>query len=300
MSVEFQDYYQVLGVQKTASQDEIQKAYRRLAKKYHPDINKEKGAEDKFKKIAEAYAVLKQPESRRRYDTLGSGWKGGEPFTPPKTWQNVGFDFGGGVGGTHSGFSNFFDMFFRDAFTGSSRQEDGEDLEANITVSLLDALEGAQKSFSISGGAKTKQLQVNIPPGATEGSKIRLKGHGGKGENGGRNGDLLLKLHLAPDPNFKVIGHDIHTVVALAPWEAALGAHVEVPLVRGRVKLTIPAGTQSGTTLRLRGKGLPHGKSPPGDALVETKIVVPTTLSAKEKELLETLSKVSSFQPRAT
>lgn len=347
MPVQFQDYYQTLGVSRTASQDEIRKNFRKLAVKYHPDKNPgNKEAEERFKKINEANEVLSDPEKRKRYDTLGANWKGGQEFRPPSGWEQAfggmggrpgaggarEFHFGGGGPEGRGGFSDFFDMLFGQTGAGGVHGRAGgrggrragggvpvdfgdfmsaggepEDApagqEAEIAVSLEDALRGATKSFRIEmaepdGSSRTRTCQVKIPVGTTDGSRIRLAGLGRDAY--GRPTDLLLKLNIAPDSHFKIEGYDLRTVLSVTPWEAALGASVPLRTPEGgEGHLRVPPGTGSGKTLRLRGKGLPRGKGlEPGDLLVEIQIAVPNPLSDEEKKLFEQLAAVSRFNPR--
>jgi len=331
--VEFQDYYQALEVPRDASKADIQKAYRKLARKYHPDINKEPGAEDKFKKVSEAYEVLKDPEKRKSYDSLGANWKSGQEFRPPPEWGDIKFEFGGspfGAGGEGSfGFgdtSDFFDILFGagrrsgssgqggafdSMFTNASARspQTGQSSEANLTISLEDAYQGATKSITLeslerdpSGATvkKNRSYQVKIPKGTTQGSAIRLAGQGAQGRGGGKAGDLLLRISIAPHPDFKLQGHDLITPLKVTPWEAALGHKINVRGVNGEYKITVPAGAQSGQKLRLRGKGLPKKSGEAGDLIAEIKIVVPQELSDEEKELIERLASVSKFNPRTT
>lgn len=328
MGVRFQDYYETLGVPRTATDVEIKKAYRRLAQKYHPDVNKDPGSEAKFKQLGEAYEVLKDPEKRKRYDALGANWRSGQDFTPPPGWENVHFNFRGSPGAgagfdfqEMGGFSDFFEMLFGGGGMGGRRRapggrramdesffsSSGEDHEAEITISLEEAFHGAKKSIALEmavpdpRGAlrKTrKQYDVRIPPGTTEGSRIRLAGQGAPGR-GGAAGDLFLVVHIAPHPVFTVHGHDLHMTLKLAPWEAALGAKIQVPALGGNLSLTIPPRTQSGQHLRLRGKGLPLGGGRGhGDLIAVTRIVVPDSLSVRERELFEELARTSHFNPR--
>jgi curved DNA-binding protein len=317
MAVKFQDYYEILGVKRDASQDEIRRAYRKLARKYHPDVNKDKGAEDKFKQVNEAHEVLKDPEKRKLYDQLGPDYKAGQDFKPPPGWENVHFEFRtspGAEGFGFGGFSEFFETLFggrRAGSAGGSRPAAwtmrGQDHEAEITISLEDAYRGATRTVTLQGYEVDGQgqmrptsstYQVRIPAGVTEGGRIRLAGKGGAGMGGGPAGDLYLKVHIEPHPRYRLQGHDLKVEVPVAPWEAALGATVEVPVVDGTVSLKIPAGIQSGHKLRLRGKGLPRKGSDRGDLLAEIKIVVPKKLSAREKELFAEMAKVSGFDPR--
>ncbi len=319
MAVKFQDYYETLGVGRTASEDEIKRAYRKLARKYHPDVNKDKDAEEKFKQVNEAHEVLKDPEKRKLYDQLGADWHAGQDFKPPPGWENVHFEFQAGPGAEAfdfgGGFSDFFETLFGGRMArggGATRRQAswvmrGQDHEAEIQVSLEDAYHGAARTITLQGHEIDTQgqvrpalqnLQVKIPPGVTDGTRIRLTGKGGAGMGGGPAGDLYLKVRLEPHPRFRVEGHDLQVEVPVTPWEAALGATVKVPIIDGSVSLKIPAASQSGQKLRLRGKGLPKKGSKRGDLLVVVKIVVPKSPSAREKELFEELARVSNFDPR--
>lgn len=314
MSVAYQDYYQILEVGRGATQAEIQKAYRKLARKYHPDVSKEKGAEDKFKKATEAYEVLKNADTRKKYDQLGSNWKAGEPFSSGKGTQG-GVDFGEAFSGT--GFSSFFDALFgsQGKKERAYRSDYSEPMdfgaveqEATIEVSLEEAFSGVEKEIIIKplassrepvGSKSQKRIKVRIPPGAIEASKIRLKGQGRSGVAGGRPGDLILKVRLKPHPIFHAEKYDVIGVLKLAPWEAALGAKVSVATLGKSVTLTVAAGTQGGHRLRLKGKGLPRQKHEAGDIYYEVKIAIPEELSDEERQHFEALARISKFQPRA-
>lgn len=319
MAVKFQDYYETLGVGRNASQDEIRKAYRKLARKYHPDVNKDKEAEEKFKQVNEAHEVLKDPEKRKRYDQLGPDWQAGQDFKPPPGWENVHFEFRSDPGaeefGFGDGFSDFFGMLFGNRMAGGTRTTGGQatwlmrgqDHEAQLEISLEDAYGSATRTITLQGHEidpqgqvrpTTQNVQVKIPPGVTDGTRIRLAGKGGEGMGGGPPGDLYLRVKLEPHPRFRANGHDLEVDVQIAPWEAALGATVEVPVMNGTVNLKIPSGTQSGQKLRLRGKGLPRNGDGPGDLFARVKIVVPKELNAREKELFSKLAEESSFNPR--
>jgi curved DNA-binding protein len=321
--LDYKDYYATLGVQKDASQDDIQKAYRKLARKLHPDVNKEPEAELKFKEIGEAYEVLKDPDKRKKYDQFGSDWKrtGGAP----PGWEGFGgqgFDFGGMGGG--EGFSSFFEMLFGGAgpgrrgarrggggfpgagfgggnpFGGGSA---GSDTEAQITLTLEEAVRGGTREITLADPStgQRKTLSVRIPEGIRPGQKIRLAGQGQPGFDERQAGDLLLKIEIAPDPRFRVEGSDIHTTVPVAPWEAALGGEAEVETPTGRLRIKIPAGSSSGRKIRLRGKGLTlagGAKGEKGDLLAEIRILVPEPLSDEERSLFEQLAEISSFRPR--
>ena len=297
MPVKFQDYYETLGVGRNASEGEIKKAYRKLARKYHPDVNKDKEAEEKFKQVNE----LKDPEKRKLYDQLGPDWQAGQDFKPPPGWENVHFQFRTDPGteafGFDDGFSDFFGMLFGNRMAGGTRTAGGhatwlmrgQDHEAEVAISLEDAYQLRPT---------VQNLQVKIPPGVTHGSRIRLRGKGGEGMGGSPPGDLYLRVKLEPHPRFRVDGHHLQIDVPVAPWEAALGTTVEVNTLDGAVNLKIPPGSQSGQKLRLRGKGLSRNGDGPGDLFARVKIVVPKKLSNQEKELFSKMAEVSSFNPR--
>ncbi len=313
MGVKYKDYYEILGVPRTATQEEIQRAYRKLARKYHPDVNKEPGAEEKFKEINEAYEVLRDPEKRRRYDQLGSHWKAGQDFTPPPGWD-IHFDFGSGkdfedilfgFGRGKEGFSDFFEMLFgrgrqRTYDTGGfgfTRVQDGEDQEAVISISLEDAYFGRTKVINLPNTGKS--YEVKIPPGILPGQKIRLAGQGAPGIGGGKSGDLYLKVEIEPHPVFRLEGKDFYMNLPLTPWEAVLGGDVSVNTLDGPVTVRILPGTQSGQKLRLKGKGMPSPKGERGDLYLVVQIMVPKEPSREERELFEKLQKISRFNPRA-
>ncbi len=330
MAVQFQECYETLGVLRTASQAEITKAYRKLARKYHPDVNKEKGTEEKFKQIAEAYAVLKDPEKRKKYDALGPNWHTGEDFTPPSDWQEFHFDFpdgaatgrkaGGGPGSVSGDFSDFFATLFGGEALGGSgfgrpnfRSDRGfwsmrpQAQEADVTISLEEAYHGATRSLilqtmehSPDGTFRpaSQQYEVKIPAGVTEGSRIRLAKQGGVPPGGHEPADVFLRVQIAPHPIFKFDNGDLHVEVPVTPWEAALGAKVDVPTLDGIVKMIVPPNTQGGKRFRLRGKGLPRIGGERGDLYVTVRITVPHSLTPKEHELFEELQKTSSFNPR--
>jgi curved DNA-binding protein len=319
MSVKYKDYYKTLNVDRKADGDEIQKAFRKLARKYHPDVNKDPGAEDKFKELNEAYEVLKDPVKRDKYDNLGASWQSGDPFEGFRGFRGGGggnpfSGFGGGQkqsGFEGNDFSDFFETLFGGAgfsdqgggFSpfgnpGRPPPQKGEDLEVEITINLADAYHGATRNLNLaSGNGQKKSYQIKIPAGATEGMKIRLSGQGKVGMNGVPNGDLFLKVKLEKHPLFTVEGKNISTSVDIAPWEAALGAKIEVPTLDGMVTMTVPAGAQTGQKMRLKGKGFPH-KAARGDLYVHLNLVMPKHLSETEKKLFEKLAKASHFNPR--
>jgi curved DNA-binding protein len=323
MAVKFKDYYEVLDVPRTASGDDIKKAYRKLARKFHPDVNKDAGAEERFKEATEAYEVLGDPDNRKKYDELGARWKAGEEFKPPPGWENVHFEFHRRPGGMDipfdeaGGFSDFFEMLFgmgggRGGAFGRAGAfaRRGLNQEADLTITLEEALHGCRKQISLQNAQldaqgqvrrDTTSYQVTIPPGTTQGSRIRMGGQGGKGEGGAPAGDLFLRVHIAPHPRFRMHGKDLLVDLPLAPWEAALGGKVEVPTPTGPATVTIPPGTQSGKKLRLRGKGMPaRGGQAAGDVIAETMIRIPERLTEAERAGYEQLRDASSRSPRGT
>lgn len=348
MAVEFKDYYKILGVPRTASSDDIRKAFRKLAREYHPDVAKDKkNAEEKFKEINEAYEVLGDSDKRKKYDTLGADWKSGG-FRPPPgggaggqgyrtyTWQPGGggagaeeFQFGG------TGFSDFFEQFFGGGMGGggfgrrggggfAQEREQGNDVEADLMVTLEEATRGAIRPITLRrvircpeckgtgvvgrrtcpkcGGQgqieDTQTYKVKIPAGVRDGQKLRVAGQGEPGTGGAPAGDLYLRVRLASHPDFRVEGGDLFHDVDLAPWEAALGTNVSVPTLSGSVNIKIPPGTQNGQRLRVRGRGLPSRGGEAGDLYVIARVQMPKELSEKEKELWEQLARVSHFNPR--
>jgi curved DNA-binding protein len=318
MPVQYKDYYESLGVQRTASADEIKKSFRKLARLHHPDVAKDKKkSEEKFKEINEAYEVLSDPAKRKKYDELGANWKSGAEFRPPpgagnfsggRTYRTTGqggveheFEFGG------TGFSDFFEQIFGGArrgaggfgqhgsFSDDELAERGRDVEGDILVTLEEAARGSVRSVTVRHGSRNETHQVKIPAGVTEGQRLRIAGRGEHGSGGGTAGDLYLRVRLAKHPDFDVEDHNLIYEAELAPWEAALGSEISVPTLTGRVKIKIAPGTQSGQKLRVRGRGLP----PSGDLMVVAKIVVPAKLSDAEKKLWELLKRESKFNPRA-
>ncbi len=320
MPAEFKDYYATLGVARDASADEIKKAFRKLARLYHPDTAKDKKtAEAKFKEINEANEVLSDPDKRKKYDTLGAGWQDAGNFQSPPPGaggQEQDFHFGG------TGFSDFFEQYFsggsRYGFpqgfdeggpTGSAprgRSRRGHDIEGDILVTLEEAMHGTQRPISLqtanrqTGAVQTHSFEVRIPPGATDGRRIRVPGQGEPGQNGGEAGDLYLRVRHAAHPEFTTEEADMHHELDLAPWEAVLGAEVIVPTLDGSIKLRIPAGSENGQNLRVRGRGLPKGKTGErGDFFVKLQIVLPDKISDAERALWEQLRSASTFNPRA-
>ena len=312
MAVSYKYYYKLLGVEREAKAEEISKAYKKLARKYHPDLNPgDKQAEEKFKEINEAYEVLKDPEKRKLYDQLGPNWQHGQQFQGEPGYENVHFTFNG-KSFDGSGFSDFFETLFGGAAAGggrganfgpdpfggfSSRPRRGRDVEAELPLSLEEASSGGRRTVTLQMPQGPKTLEVNVPAGIREGAKLRLAGQGDPAP-GGTPGDLFLRVRYLPHPQFKVEGENLHCDVALAPWEAVLGAKVAVPTLEGQVELNIPAGSSSGRKFRLRGKGLGSGVNR-GDLLARVMIKVPAQLSAEERELWQKLADVSSFKARA-
>ncbi len=316
--MEYRDYYKVLGVARTAAAEDIKKSYRRLARKYHPDVSKEKDAEQKFKEVQEAYEVLKDPEKRAAYDQLGSDWKSGQQFRPPPDWAS-GFEFSGGTrsrGGAgarvfeEEGFSDFFSSLFGGAspFGASGRrQQAGRDHHARIDLDLEEAFGGGTRTLDLKRPElkpdgtlelRSHTVRVAIPAGLTDGHLIRLAGQGEAAPGGGRAGDLYLEAHVRSHRLYQLEGRDITLTLPVAPWEAALGATVAVPTLGGAVEMQVPAGAQSGQKLRLRGRGLPG--SPPGDQYVQLKVVLPDANFPAARALYEEMrAKLGSFDPRA-
>lgn len=292
--MDYVDYYKVLGVSRTASLAEIKKAYRRLARKYHPDVSKEPNAEAKFKQLGEAYDVLKDEEKRAAYDQMGANWN-----------DNVGFGGAGGAGGMGGGsFADFFESVFteggfagrrRGGFGGRHAPRKGQDQQVGVTINLRQAYFGDEVNVRLSSG---KTLKVKIPRGVKDGQKIRLARQGGPGFAGGHNGDVLIKVKIRDDEHFRLHGKDIELTLPIAPWEAVLGSKVTVPTMDGKVQLKIPKGIKSGRKMRMKGRGMPG--NPPGDFLVKLEIVAPTADTIEQEALWEQLRDVTHFNPRET
>jgi curved DNA-binding protein len=324
--MEYRDYYQILGVVRTATADEIKKAYRRLARKFHPDVSKEADAEQKFKEVQEAYEVLKDPEKRAAYDQLGSEWKSGQQFRPPPDWGS-GFEFRGrprqgrarqsGAPTEEAfeeseGFSDFFSSLFGARGPGGGagpfaggRQRTGRDHHARVDIDLDEAYSGTTRTLELKRPElkpdgtlelKTHTVRVTIPAGVTDGQLIRLAGQGEQSPGGGRAGDLYLEVHLEPHRLFQLDGRDVTLTLPITPWEAALGATVTVPTLGGAVELRIPPNSQSGQKMRLRGRGLP-GQTP-GDQYVQLKLVMPPANSPEARALYEEMKDKMPFNPR--
>jgi curved DNA-binding protein len=319
--VDYKDYYAILGVPKDASAADIQKAYRKLARKYHPDVNKTSEAENKFKEINEAHEVLKDKEKRAKYDQFGSAWKQAQRTgSPPPGFEDIftvftsgaeprgGFDFGG------EGFSSFFDMLFGSGFSGARGgpratwttgpgapgQQAGLDHEATIALSLTEAAGGGEREITLTDPTtgRHKTLRVKIPKGVRAGQKIRLPGQGGVGRGDSPRGHLFLNVDILPDSRFRLEGDDLHTTLSVTPWEAALGGQAKVRTLEGDVTVKIPEGSSSGRKIRLKGRGYPSPKESAGDLYAEIRIVVPKHLSPEERDLFQELADKSQFQAR--
>lgn len=309
--MEFKDYYQTLGVARDATAEDLKKAFRKLARKYHPDVSKEADAEQRMREVNEAYAVLSDPEKRAAYDQLGRGYRPGQDFRPPPDWD-AGFEFSGRGFSPHEAadFSDFFAELFgrmgggaRHAHAGFRMK--GEDHHAKVLLDLEDAFSGATRQITLRvpqaderGRVRlaTRTLNVKIPRGVRAGQVIRLAGQGAPGTGGAPAGDLLLEVQFKPHPRLRVDGRDLHLTLPVAPWEAALGAVVAVALPQGSVKVRIPEGAQSGRQLRVRGHGIPG--QPPGDLLLEIQVVLPPATTPKARQLYETMAHELAFDPR--
>jgi len=302
--MEYKDYYKILDVERDAKEAEIKTAYRRLARKYHPDVSKEANAEKKFKEVGEAYEVLKDSQKRQAYDQLGANWQAGQNFNTPPGWENMYSGAPGNADFAGSGFSDFFESMFGGGFAQQGGfyeqghrqqgfQSKGADQHANISITLEEAFVGEKKSIRLSGG---RNLDVKIPKGITSGKRIRLAGQGGEGAGGGPKGDLYLEVTIAPHHLFKVEDKNIILNLPIAPWEAVLGAKVQVPTLGGRVETKIPAGAQSGNKLRLKNRGL--AGNPSGDQIITLQIVMPEALSDQDKEFYRDMQQHFDFDPR--
>ena len=315
--VAFRDYYEILGVPRDASAEDIRRAYRTLAREYHPDVNKDPGAEDRFKEVSEAYEVLRDPEKRERYDRLGANWKAGDDVSGASGFSGFGGpngDFGDvrvefGSGGD---FSDFFEGLFGPGGRPGARagrrttgfggfegfegfQARGGDLEAELELTLEEAARGGGRRISLGDG---RDYEVNIPPGVRDGQRIRLAGEGGRGAAGGPPGDLFLRVRIKPHPRFRLEGRDLYVDLPITPWEGVLGASVEVPTLEGKKRVKVPPGSSTGRKLRLRGEGFPGPRGGRGELYAVLKVEVPKQPTAEERELFERLAQVSKFNPR--
>lgn len=315
--VKYKDYYETLGVARNAAEKDIKAAYRKLARQYHPDANQgDAKAEEKFKEISEAYEVLKDPEKRKRYDMLGANWKNGSEFTPPPGFGGGGFsfDFGDlGEFGKGSPFSDFFETLFGQHFGPATdtmgprgfggRSLKGQDTEADIELTLEEIAQGTTRNIHVSGptSPKPRVLQVKIPAGVREGSKVRVPGEGGGAVSGGTSGDLFLRVKIKPHPQFTLEGENLVSELQLTPAQAVLGGEATVNTLDGPVKINIPPLSQNGRMLRLRERGLPKLKQTTrGDQLVRLKISVPTSVTPEEKALYEQLLEIEQKKKQAT
>jgi curved DNA-binding protein len=296
--MEYKDYYKILGVERDASEADIKKSYRRLARKYHPDVSKEPDAETRFKELGEANEVLKDAQKRQSYDQLGANWKSGQDFNPPPGWSGSRHQAGGF--NNDSGFSDFFESMFSEGFSQSagagqrSFRQAGQDHAVKIDVSIRHAFIGVNRAIRLSSG---KSLQVKIPSGITTGKKIRLSGQGSPGINGGANGDLYLEVTVVNDAAFELKGKDIYVNVNIAPWEAALGGKIPVTTVDGQVEIKLPVNSKSGHKMRLAGKGMPG--NPAGDLYVCLMILTPSADNDEQQEFYQQMKSKFSFDPRA-
>ncbi|MEU6912847.1 J domain-containing protein [Streptomyces olindensis] len=314
------DFYEALGVSRTASQDEIQQAYRKLARKYHPDVNKDPGAEERFKDLNEAYSVLSDPKTRARYDRFGEDFR-----KVPEDWEErvgAGAGPGGGfrarrtagAGGPHVRYTGFGDDFAAEGVDiedllgslfgagGAPGGVPGADQEAELPLTIEEAYRGGRRTVTLAGPTgQPRRYEVDVPPGVTDGQRIRLAGEGGRGSGDAAAGDLYLRVRIQPHPRFRLDGRDVHVQVPITPWEAALGATVPVPTPGGgTAKVTVPAGSSSGRRLRLRGEGMPNPRGANGDLYAELRVMVPPALGDRERELFEELAATSAYDPRRT
>lgn len=311
--MEYKDYYKILGIPRESSQEEIKRAYRKLARKYHPDVSKEKNAEQHFKEIKEAYEALKDSKKRAAYDQLGNHWQTGEEFQPPPDW-NFGFEFRNSQGTSAADFSDFFESLFGTARSQHTQDfthqntftHTGEDQQVKLAITLEEAYHGSQRRLQLQIPeterlgkvvSTTRTLDVKIPPGVTEGQKIRLTGQGQPGRGSGVPGDLYLVIELKPHRCYRCEGHDIYLTLPITPWEAALGGVIEVPTLGGKVELKITAGAQSGQKMRLKGRGFPG--QPVGDQYVILQIMTPPAKTEAAKSFYQQMARQFSFNPRS-
>lgn len=299
--MQYKDYYDVLGIKRDANEAEIKAAYRRLARKYHPDVSKEPHAEQNFKEVGEAYEVLRDPQKRQAYDQLGANWRAGQDFQPPSGWRDTHFT---GPGFSHrtfsqagfgaSGFSDFFESLFGEDFMHEASQKSrGVDQRSSLEISLEEAFSGTNKHVRLQTG---RSLEVKIPPGVTSGKRIRLAGQGAAGSKGGHRGDLYFEVVVRPHRLYRLDGRDVLLDLPLSPWEAALGASVQIPTLGGRVQTRIPTGSKSGNRLRLKNRGLPG--PPAGDQIVTLQIVTPEAGNESDREFYREMARRFEFNPR--
>ena len=312
--MDYKDYYKIMGVKRDAKQEDVKRAYRKLARKYHPDVSKEKDAEEKFKEVGEAYEVLKDPEKRAAYDQLGANWQAGEDFQPPPNWD-AGFEFSGGgyTQADNAAFSDFFETLFGQGF-GSSHdsgaytgyQARGEDHHAKVLIDLEDSYQGAEREIALRTPTmdrdgrvlnKERKLSVKIPKGVKQGQKIRLVGQGSPGMGGGESGDLYLEIEFKPHAVYRVESKDVYLNLPVTPWEAALGASIKIPIPLGKLDLKIPPNSLGGRKLRLKGQGIPGAS--PGDIYVILQIILPFADSENAKKLYRQMEKELGFNPRS-
>jgi curved DNA-binding protein len=310
--MQYKDYYKVMGLSREASQDEIKRAYRKLARKYHPDVSKEKDAEAKFKELGEAYEVLKDPEKRAAYNQLGADWKAGQDFRPPPNW-NEGFEFRGGgfTSDNAEAYSDFFEQLFGSAaFSSVGREQHGvhargQDSHAKIHIDLEDSFHGATRNISLSAPeinaqgqvqVKHRNLNIKIPKGIKAGQHIRLAGQGSSGTGSGQSGDLFLEIAFNNHPLYRVLETDVYLDLPVTPWEAALGAKIKIPTPEGTVDLKIPPNSRQGSKLRLSGRGLPAKMS--GDFYVLLQIALPSADTEKAKAVYQKMQEELDFNPR--
>jgi curved DNA-binding protein len=305
------DFYQILGVARDASQDDIQRAYRKLARQYHPDVNADPAAEERFKDVSEAYDVLSDPQTRRRYDAFGPDFRQVPPDVDPDAFRRRRATAGAAAGSGRAGGGGFgfpqgdidIEELFGGLFGGRAGRGwgpiRGADQEAELPVTVEEAYSGGSRSVTLSAVSDGRRsFDVDVPAGVTDGQRIRLAGQGGGGSDGAPSGDLYLIVRIMPHPSYRVQGRDIYTELRLAPWEAALGTSVPIDTPGGEAKVKVPPGTSSGRRLRLRGRGLPHRRGKAGDLFAETRIMVPEKPTGAERELFEQLAGASSFDPR--
>jgi curved DNA-binding protein len=288
--MQYRDYYEILGVTRGADADEVKRAYRKLARKFHPDVSKEKNAEDKFKEVQEAYEVLRDSEKRAAYDQLGRDFRNGQQFRPPPDWSQRFGTSGSQRFSDLNGFSDFFSSLFGGAGVGAGNGGQTDSDAGHLDVTVEEAFAGTKRRVALNEHGRQRQVDVQIPAGVTEGQPLRIAGLGGRTS-------LIFRIRLRPHHLYEVAGKDIYIELPLAPWEAALGAKVAVPTLGGTVELTVPAGAQSGQKLRLRARGLPG--NPAGDQMVTIKLVTPTAHSATDKEAYERMKRDFKFDPRA-